>query len=348
MINIILTSGFWIVLIIFFVKNPEKVEKWIGILSRFLGFICKKYEYFSIKHEVQGKINSFVANLEENTVAKFSRVIIKWTASKDEEDIEFNDLETVILMRDNKHVNKNFVHAAYFYTSKVFLSKAKKHLPVNLKTSLDLFTTDKLLKKESKGAVDQFEKDFFIKEMDSSAEIKNYIKKYINIDRLGIYFPVFIQELNFLGKKVFLEDNSREVTEEINQLIDFLETRANREVGELVPETFAGKFTKCSIKVVASKTSRLFNQVDEQKERILKAIKNGCENIYIMGDAEDESRNFVDRVIKDLIMDKIKISIEKRVVFDSEIYTHDGKRKKVKTYFIHINNPLAIDNIRIK
>jgi hypothetical protein len=62
-----------------------------------------------------------------------------------------------------------------------------------------------------------------------------------------------------------------------------LEGWANRKAKEEISEIFVGNYTRCAIKIVASKYSREKYAVDNQKSRILKAIQLGCENVYAIG-----------------------------------------------------------------
>lgn len=97
--------------------------------------IWKRAEYFAIKTEIQGRINSFVRTMEANTAAQFPRISIKLVARGNEE-LLWDEGEAIIVMRDRGHRTRNFVHAAYFFTSEVLLRKSKRHLSQTQKISL--------------------------------------------------------------------------------------------------------------------------------------------------------------------------------------------------------------------
>ena len=139
-----------LVVLYLFIKYPDHVQKWVGILSRAFNYIFKKTEYFTTKWEIEGKLNSFAGNLETDGGVPYDRIKLQWTARNEDEEIAFEDGETIIVMRDKNHRNKNFVHAAYFYTSEILLKNTKRKLPKHLKTSIDLFATKKLFKRKTK------------------------------------------------------------------------------------------------------------------------------------------------------------------------------------------------------
>jgi len=64
-INIIQTNVSWFIvillifLVLYFLLNPEKAEKWGSILLRVFSFVGKKVEQQYISKDIQFKLNSF-------------------------------------------------------------------------------------------------------------------------------------------------------------------------------------------------------------------------------------------------------------------------------------------------
>lgn len=330
-------SGFGFSAVIFYIvfRNPEKVQKWLSMFAWLLTYIWKKSDYFAIKSELQGKINSFVRNIEDNTTGYFPQIKIKWTA-KGNEEIIWEDYEIIMVMRDKKYQNKNFVHAAYFFTSEVLLKHSKKHVSKTQKTSLDLFATKKLLELENNSAVDQFMEDYFVPEIEKSEKVKDLIRQYVSIDQIGVFFPILIQELSNLGKKVFLEKQSTEMIEEVKMLIDFLEKFSQREVGDTtIPDEFMGKYTKCAIKIVASKWTR--SNVTNHKKRLDETINKTIENIYILGSNVSENRDLIDGIIELCCAEHKDVYFVKKWSVRGKIKIK-GKYINVTTYLVQIKN----------
>jgi len=342
-------SGTTALLIIYLlIKYPDHVKKWIGILSRFLNYIFKKSDYFSTKWEIEGKLNSFAADLETDGGVPYNRLSIKWTARREDEAIVFEDGQTIIVMRDKNHRNKNFVHAAYFYTSKILLDKVKRKLnkenAKNLKLSLDLFTTQKIIQKENKSAMDQFVNDFLYPETNKSDELKKYIERFKKIDTVGLFFPILIQELTYLGNKIHLTTPTDEILTEIKNLIFFLENWSERQVGQNIQEDFLGKYTKCSIKIVASHISRELDRVEQQRNRVCNAFSHGCENVYVIGNAEIKSKKFINKVVEAILIHKPNLKVVKSDEFIARIKGYIS-RIPTPNYLVHIHNPEAVEHI---
>jgi len=334
-----------VILLIVFYCYPDQFQKWIGFFSRAFNYIWKSSEYFSIKNEVEGKLNTFASNLECHAGVPYSKIKIIWTSRNEEEKITLEDWETVIVTRDRRGRNKNFVHAAYFYTSNILLKPAKRFLSKHLQTSLDLFTTKKILELDNPQATEQFFGDYFVPHAGEHEEIFKYIQKFTNIDKLNLFFPILIQELFYLGKKVFLSRPNEQIIGEIKGLINYLEKWSNRPVGSRnVPEEFCGKYMKCSIKIVATAFSRQLNLVDSQARRLSKIFSQGYENIYVMGGAEKESKKFINDVVQKTLKTIPNLEKVRNKEFVVKIIK-DGIRTKIQNYFVHIHNPCAVEHI---
>jgi len=338
-------SGTTLLVVLFLlIKYPDHVQKWVGILSRAFNYIFKKSEYFSTKWEIEGKLNTFAGNLETDGGVPYSRLTIKWTARDENEEIAFEDGQTIIVMRDRNHRNKNFVHAAYFYTSEILLKNTKRKLPKHLKTSIDLYSTQKIIQQENKAALNQFTNDYLIPNIDQNEKIKEYIERFNKIETIGLYFPVLIQELTYLGNKIYLSTQTDEIIKEVEALIQFLEKWSEREIGQLTQEEFTGLFTKCSIKIVASQYSRSNDKVDNQKGRIINSFNQGIENVYVIGNSAKKNKKFVDKVICACTTNNTKLLVMKRREFIAKVKSGEI-RKTIPNYLVHVRNPEAIEYV---
>lgn len=339
--TILFATFFWL-----YMKYPDNLKKIFSQIAFVLSYLFKRYEYFAIKNETEGKINSFVGSLRPKVDVDLPYVSIKWTGSENEpERIAHEDYETIIVMRDRKHRNKNFVHAAYFFMSEIFLKHSKRHLPKHLKTALDLFATKEILKQESAAAVEQFVADYMSPEIEKSDDVREYLKKFNLIEKLGVFFPIFIQELSLLGRKVFLEKKSQEVINEVKDLIGFLEEWSNRRTGQLTREIFIGNYMKCAIKIVASQVARDNNSINSQRGRILHAINIGCENVYAVGRIDDGNKQFMDDVLEKVLNERKDLEIKRKLSFPAKIKKANGEEINSHDYFFHIHNPKAVRSI---
>ena len=73
-INFNFNISFWTVstitligIFVFYIKNPEKFEKLISLIAKFLNFLTHKFDKTYIKFDLQGKINSYVKDVKKRT-----------------------------------------------------------------------------------------------------------------------------------------------------------------------------------------------------------------------------------------------------------------------------------------
>ena len=208
-----------------------------------------------------------------------------------------------------------------------------------------MFVTKKLLEKQNLASVDQFMNDYFAPEIENSNTVKEFVKKYVSIDKIGIFFPVFIQELTSLGNKVFLDKEDPEIIKEIKLLVAFLEKFSQREIGDVtIPNEFFGNYTRCAIKIIAIKEKRETGQTTSYIEKVSDTISKGFENIYVIGSARTDNKDFIDSVIKSCCEKNKQIEIIKNWDFKGAIILR-GETMNVRTYLVHLRNPSIVKHI---
>ena len=78
--------------------------------------------------------------------------------------------------------------------------------------------------------------------------------QFSHIDKVGLFFPVYINELNFLGEKIFgTAVNKSDIFEEVNRLAGFLNNYSNRKQSQDIISEFTGNHCKFAIRIVGKK-----------------------------------------------------------------------------------------------
>ena len=337
-----LTSAFWITLATYLYKNPDQFQKWAGMIAWAVTWFYEKADYFAIQNEFEGRMNGFVSDLETNSVTQLPRARIKFAASGEKEEFIWEERSAILIMRDRKHRTRNFVHAAYFYTTEILLRKSKLHLSKKQKESLDLFTTKKILDRTYAAAVEQFMIDYFSPHVEKNEDVRTSIAAYDEIFKKGLYFSILIQELTYLGHKVFLKKPTGEVVSEIDALVNFLQNYAKREDHDYrTPDIFIGKYMRCAIRIVAARETRERGDTEGHKTNLCRTFRDGFENIYIIGNDSRENRGFMERVVTAVLqeMPDVERVIARQV--KGRIRTA-GVYREVDTYLVHLHNPLAV------
>lgn len=318
---------------------PEKIEKWSVLLWKVINFIFKKGEKKIIAHDIQGRVNEFSKSLEKKiTTFEPVGISIQWITEKESPSEFFKKNRLIIRMRQHDDQNKNFVYASMVFISKALLTKTKKYLSPTQRESIDLFVGHKLFEKEKPQVVDHFFEDYFSPKALSSNKIMELLEKYEIIDKVGLFFPILVQELTFLGEKVFYKPKSEKIIIEVREFINFLQKYADREVGDdTTPQNFEGAYCRCGIVIIARQLKREIGDLDPFIRYIQKLNEKKLENIYLIGSASKENRGFIDKISEE-IQKKFRLQKYTSKKFKAKIKVK-GERKEMDSYLILHRSP---------
>lgn len=286
-----LSIGTIILLIV--LLNPEKIEIWSAMLWRLLdklGILFKSANKKYIKHDLQGRINQFVKNIAKD--APFlvsSKVRIEWVDGEITKKSFLDNQEVVLRLRREDPEDLNFVHGAYMFVSTGLLYKVKRYVSPSQRQAVDLYVTTKLLEREKPNVVSYFLDEYLHNNLDDpDTKIALYYDKLAKIDRGGLFYSVLLQELDFLGNKVFGKRHDDKIIMEVGALIDFLEPIAMRPVGQETDLNFERNYCRFAI-VIVGKPKKMNPTGDVYIEFIRKHIlPKKVETLYILGLWENE------------------------------------------------------------
>ena len=191
-----------------------------------------------------------------------------------------------------------------------------------------------MLKNEKAEILDQFVQDFMKNKMDND-RIAECFEKYFDIDKAGIFYPVLIQELTFLGEKVFGKKRDTEkIHEEVRDLIQYLHCYAQRKLKEDIIADFYGAYCKFAIRIIG-KRYKINHLGEETYKKNLCKINKDNETIYLIGNAD--YKPFMKSVF-DISKDEIQCSLLTDESYTAVIKDEEGKDFKVKSYMMILRN----------
>lgn len=284
-----------VLLVIVLLLFPEKIEVWSSLLWKLLNraqnvfrFAHKKY----VKHDLQGRVNEFVRRLRQEVPGiSAHKLRIEWVDPSHDRQSFLSDGQVVIRLRRDDPQDNNFVHGAYHFVVRALLAKPKRYLSASQCEAIDLFVCARLIETEKPHVVGVFLDEYLhAKTADPKSKVALYLDDFAEIDHGGLFYPVFIQELQFLGDKVFGRRRNDLVVGEVNQLIDFLRPIALRRIGDEGDLNFDGQYCKVGI-VFIGKPDKLFRSINPYCAYIRRQlVEKGVETIYILSRVENEAR----------------------------------------------------------
>lgn len=236
LVAILSSSGTILIIIILAIFFWDKVELFI---SRILKIISGAFSFFKflkkkgIQLDLQSRINLYIKKLNKLTSdLETDKIRIEYVNKDINRKAFIENGKVVLRLKKDDSNDDNFIHGTYLFVSTCLLFKVKHHLSPTQKESVDLYVTANLIKTEKNYILDRFLEDYLQPSLEGKADKKKYYLSFETIDEHGIFYPVFINELNYLGKRVFGSIGKDSLINEFDEIISFLLVAANRRVGD--------------------------------------------------------------------------------------------------------------------
>ena len=278
--------------------HPEVLDKWASLFYRVFKAICKSADKRFVQYNIQSTINGYIAKLNKDVPnLDAQRINIDWIDEEITPEAFLKSGTLVLRMHKSINQNRNIVNATYTYVSHEVLKKAKTYLAPYQKDAIDLFVSYKALEKAGHDIMDAFVQAYLRNGLEKESINKLYAK-FEKIDTSGLFFPVFITEMTFLGEKIFGKGVSRnKIYNEVDDLISFLLNLANRKTGEYSSLEHGGSYSKFAIRIVG-KQWKIDDEGKDVYVRNIQKISNPIETLYLIGDLTN--KDFINDVCDDL------------------------------------------------
>lgn len=288
-----------ILVIYYFYKHPEQLQKIIANILSLLIKLGFKIQKTYIKLDIESRVNDFIKNLQPLVYGyEPIGVRVKWAEVSAAEESFFDDDNLILIMRDSGVQNKNFVRATMTVVAKTVLPKTRRYLSKSQAESVDLYVGKKLFEQEKPQVLDYFFEEFIDRRTTENDSIAELVEKYHVMDGAGLFFPVFVQELNFLGEKVFYRKNSSEIIKEVNELVDFLKHYALREVGDTtIPLTYQGKYCRCGIVIIGRAENVAGSKTQIYVNHVKTLLSQKVESFYFISPDRAPNIELVDSIV---------------------------------------------------
>ncbi|MCK5057983.1 MAG: hypothetical protein KAT34_15110 [Candidatus Aminicenantes bacterium] len=288
-----------VVLLIVLLFFPEKIEKWSALLWKgisSLGGLFRSARKRAIKHDLQGRVNDYVRRLRKRVPGSFEdKLELEWVDANTQRSALLADGRVVLRLRAHDPNDHNFVHASYLYVSKCLLTKTKRYLSVPQRDALDIFVSSKLLKEEKPSVVGYFLDEYLHpKTRDTKSKVAVLIDDFGIIDQAGFFFPLLVQELEYLGDKVFGRRRDDLIAKELYDVVGFLRPLSQRTVGDEGDLNFDGSYTRFGV-VLVGKPRKLLTSLQPYLNYIKRTLASkGVDTIYLIG--RKENRDKIDQI----------------------------------------------------
>ena len=322
----------------FVVLYPEKIEKWAAAWWRILSGVVQGAHKRYVKHDLQGRVNDFTKRLRKKAPELHkAKLKLEWIDSTETRDAFMADGKVVIRLRRDDPEDHNFVHGVHHYISTVFLHRAKTYLTKSQRDSIDIFTCTKIFESEKAEVVDYFLSKYLHPITDDrKGKVSSLIMRFERLYEADLFFPVFVQEMQFLGYRVFGKRKDDEIHHEVAKTIEVLEEFAGRQLGEEGDNEFLGSYCKFAI-VIAGRAQIIQESIGPYVNYLLRLLDDGFESIYILSPISNKSR--LDTVCERLAKRAV---VHRHIELDQVTHSTDEDRRIRACLFVVRNKEFKI------
>ncbi|MBM2819865.1 MAG: hypothetical protein HW410_1547 [Nitrosarchaeum sp.] len=308
-----------IFIIIYFLINPEKIEKWSSIFARLFASISKKSEKHSVSADIQSRISSYVKNNNLHEIMPYG-LKFKWVVG--ENASSYLQGEDIVIVMDYHNNNaKNFLIAIQEWTSKTLLPNIRNDIPSPILKAVELLMQEKIINSQRPDAMEFFKKEILPIKIIEEVKIKKIREQFDFLDQSGYFENVFLQELTFAGPRLQgMQEMQKYV--EINGLLNLLEWLLKRESDdESRPLYYSGDVFRIWFILVAKQIKVMRGDPSPYIKRAREAISKKFDSIYVGG--REKNMKFTQEVI-----DEIKSNEIATLKWTKEFKTRDRQHKK--------------------
>ncbi|MGH9516016.1 MAG: hypothetical protein ACRD3P_10110 [Terriglobales bacterium] len=273
--------------------NPEKVEKWLALFWQLvikvrlgLRFAHKRY----VQHDFQGSVNEFIKkHSKEMPGFQVKGVKLEWVDADEKRQAFIEADRVVVRVKRNDPHHETFVKAVYLFVSTSLLYRAKRYISPPQGRAIDLFVSTEIFREQKPEVVDHFLEEYLHPHLDESSErVAEYFDNFDVISTGGLFFPVFLQEMDYLGQKIFGNRKSQQIVTEVKALVEFLKTLALRKVGdERTDLNFVQQYCRFAV-VIVGKPFKLIQSISPYVNFVRTGLDRNMETVYLIGRSDNE------------------------------------------------------------
>ena len=332
-INIIIPIGSFIIgggVAAYLLTHPEIVEKWFSIFYKIAKTIYVGADKQYVKFNIQANINSYIALLNKKVPnLNAQRIKFEWVEENITPESFLKSGDLVMRMHKSQNQNRNIVNATYTYVSHEIVKKVKTYLAPYQRDAIDLFVTFKALSKAGHDVMDTFVQDYLRAGLEKEAIDKLYAK-FQKIDLSGLFYPVFITEMTFLGEKIFGKGVERKkVFKEVDDLVSFLLSLSVRHTSEYSFLEHYGNYSKFAIRIVG-KQNKIENQGRGIYVRNIIPLLKTIDTLYLIG--KKDNKVFIDNIVADLQQSNNGFETYHRITTPAKLKSGEGEEFEVMNY----------------
>ncbi len=270
-------------LIIFVIKNPEKIDKWSYLYNKYIAFKTEKTEKNIISKNIDYKITSIAKriNKESEGIIPFG-LRVKW-CNIENVDSYVQKSEVIVVLKKEENCDKNIIDICRSFIPKATLPKSRNCIEKKVLEAIDTFMVKSVLNNgDYDSAYNYYMSSIYNPALKSDNLLKEYITIIKDINDIGFFTRIMLSEYRKVGNKLYGTDEEDSFCKESVDFFKFLDCLAKRKPGENTPLLFLGEKIKIGLVYVAKRSKYNTFGPEGYVRRIEKDINQGVQRIFVL------------------------------------------------------------------
>jgi hypothetical protein len=270
-------------LLFYFIKNPEKAEKWGSIIARSLSFLSSRLEKFSVARDIQSDINSFAKKLRfsaESSIVPYG-VRVSWVKNVTREAF-VKDGKVVIKMAHHENQARNFLYATMEWANRGLIPESRHLLDKSILQALDFTFINKALTESKRHDSRQiFLDEIFEPRVAKGSLADTYCSVFGDLDKIGLFVGVVLPEYASLGRRLGSVIPDEKIRLETVYFFNMLQKLARKKHGKDVNPNYVGEYINCYIVLIARTETYAMYGLEPYLGFINKCCREGARSLYV-------------------------------------------------------------------
>jgi hypothetical protein len=282
--------------------TPDKAAVWGSWIYRFIAWVLRRVDHKAVALHLEGRFNGLSTDLARRSFSERAQgVRVEWVGTGETQSHFLEQDRVVLRLQPHRSRDRNFVLGGMAVIAATFAVRGKRLLSQTQRRGVDLHAARAMFEIGSRSVADLFYEEVFGPALDRDQRLAELAETLDRLDKAGLFFPVATQELMWLGRRVYVAPKDGSLITEAGAFLEFLARYAERRVGdEGVPLTFAGRYFKCAIIIVAKSFKRELGDIAPWVSHAQRLAAGGAEAVYLIGSAGEANAAFIERIASEL------------------------------------------------
>jgi hypothetical protein len=286
-----------LVILILLIHDPDRAEKIKELFFLPLFRFCKRGSRQYVAAKVGYTSTQFMKKevLPLLPSAASVKIQVQWVKSPSD-PVLTEDGKLILCLRETNDQTRNILAATRAALPKIVCPTARACFSSDLEDAIDLTILQKLTTVLGKHAKPVFHRYFLTASTEENEVLQALFTQLVRLDAHGTFIPIFLEELDALGERLYAAGDTSDQSEEIHSFLEFLLTEATRGEHEEIPLDYFSKGFSVGIIILAASVKVKREGVTPYVNRIDQKVRQGCDSIYII--EYQKASPFLDKLLK--------------------------------------------------